>query len=84
MNNFLQEQGLQQERYVVYCDSQSVIHLSKNSTFHSRFIQIDVHYHCLHDMLENKELQPEKVHTSENDSYMFIKTLPKDKLEAYR
>jgi hypothetical protein len=33
MKKFLQELGLQQERYVLYCDSQSAIHLSKNSTF---------------------------------------------------
>jgi len=36
MKKFLQELGLQQERYFFYCDSQSAIHLSKNSTFHSR------------------------------------------------
>ena len=28
---FLQELGLKQERYVLHCDSQSVIHLSRNS-----------------------------------------------------
>jgi phosphoribosylaminoimidazole carboxylase (NCAIR synthetase) len=36
MKKFLQELGLQQVRYVLYCDSQSAIHLSKNSTFHSK------------------------------------------------
>ena len=84
MKKFLQELGLQQERYIVYCDSQSAIHLSKNSTFHSRSKHIDVRYHWIRDVLEMKELHLEKVHTSENGSDMFTKTLPKEKLEACR
>ena len=84
MKKFLQELGLQQERYIVYCDSQSVIHLSKNSTFHSRSKHIDVRYHWIRDVLEMKELHLEKVHTSENGSDMLTKTLPKEKLEACR
>ena len=45
LKKFLQELGLKQERNVLYCDSQSAIHLSKNSTFHSRSKHIDVRYH---------------------------------------
>ncbi|RVW24726.1 Retrovirus-related Pol polyprotein from transposon TNT 1-94 [Vitis vinifera] len=45
MKKFLQELGLQQEMYLLYCDSQSVIHLSKNPTFHSRSKHIDMRYH---------------------------------------
>ena len=45
MRKFLEELGLKQEKYVVYSDSQSTIHLSKNSVFHSRSKQIDVRYH---------------------------------------
>ena len=33
MRKFLEELGLRQKKYVVYSDSQSVIHISKNSTF---------------------------------------------------
>ena len=78
MKRFLQELGLQQEKYIVYCDSQSAIHLSKNSIFHSRSKHIDVRYHWIRDMLESKKLHLEKVHTSENGSNMFIKVLPKN------
>ena len=45
MRKFLEELGLQQAKYVVYSDSQSAIHLSKNFTFHSRSKHIDVRYH---------------------------------------
>ena len=36
MKRFMQELGFKQQHYVVYCDNQSAIHLSKNSTFHAR------------------------------------------------
>ena len=45
MREFLDELGLQKEKYVVYSDSQSVIHLFKNSMFHSRSKHIDIRYH---------------------------------------
>lgn len=34
MKMFLQELGKEQERYTLYCDIQSAIHLCKNSSFH--------------------------------------------------
>ena len=35
MNNFFRKLGLKQDEYVVYCNSQSEIDLSKNATYHS-------------------------------------------------
>jgi len=68
MKKFLQELGLQQDRYLLYCDNQSAIHLSKNSTFHSRSKHIDVRYHWIRDALDEKLLYIEKIHTDDNDS----------------
>lgn len=79
LKKFLQELGLKQEKYVLYCDSQSAIHLSKNSTFHSRSKHIDVRYHWIRDVLDSKLLQLEKVHTDDNISDMLTKTLSRDK-----
>ena len=45
MKNFLQEHDVKQDSYIVYCDSQSIIHLAKNSTYHSKSRHIDVRYH---------------------------------------
>ena len=70
LKKFLQELGLKQEKYVLYCNSQSAIHLSKNSTFHSRSKHIDVRYHWIRDVLDSKLLQLEKVHTDDNISDM--------------
>ena len=52
----LKDLCVEQERYVLFRDNQSAIHLSKNSTFHSRSKHIDVHYHWICDVLEEKLL----------------------------
>ena len=36
MQRFLGEIGIKQDKYVLYCDSQSAIHLAKNPAFHSK------------------------------------------------
>jgi hypothetical protein len=82
MKKFLYELGVRQERYVLFCDSKSVIHLSKNLMFHSRSKHIELSYHWICDVLENKKLVLEKIHTSENCSDMLTKSIPSLKLEA--
>ena len=84
MKKFLSELGLHQEKYELFCDSQSAIHLGKNSSFHSRSKHIDVRYHWIRDILEKKLLQLKKIHTDENGSDMLTKILPREKLEYCR
>ena len=84
LKKFLQELGMTQEKYVLHCDSQSAIHLSKNSTFHSRSKHIDVRYHWIRDVLESKSLLLEKIHTEDNPSDMMTKSVSKNKLEEFR
>ena len=45
MKKFIQELGFRQNNYVLFCDSQSPLHLGKNSTFYARSKHIDVRYH---------------------------------------
>ena len=82
IKKFLQELGLTQERYILHCDSQSAIHLSKNSSFHSKSKHIDVRYHWIRDVLEEKKMHIEKIHTNENGSDMMTKSLSREKLEV--
>lgn len=84
MKKFLQELGVEQRRYVLYCDSQSAIRLSKNPTFHSKSKHIDVRYHWIRDTLNERLLEIEKIHTDENGSDMMTKVLPKGKHELCR
>lgn len=53
MKRFMQELGHKQDEYIMHCDSQSIIHLSKNSTFHTRMKHIDIRYHWIREMLED-------------------------------
>ena len=84
MKKFLKELGLQQDKYQLFCDSQSAIHLGKNASFHSRSKHIDVRYHWIRDVLEKKLLQLEKIHTEENGSDMLTKSLPRQNFDYCR
>jgi len=78
----LQELGFRQDKYSLFVDSQSAIHLSKNPTFHSRSKHIDVRYHWIRDALDAKLLELEKVHTDDNGADMMTKALPRGKFEV--
>ena len=60
MKTFFKKLGLKQDEYVVYCDSQIAINLSKNATYHSRTKHIEVIYHWIRDALEMKRFQLKK------------------------
>ena len=70
--------------FASYCDSQSVIHLSKNPNFPSRSKHIDVGYHWICDALEMKLFCLEKIHIDENRSNMMTKPIPIEKLQFCR
>jgi hypothetical protein len=55
--NHRSELGMEQEKYNLFYDSQCVIHLAKNSSFHSRTKHIDVRYHWIQDVVNSKLLQ---------------------------
>ena len=82
MKKYLQELSFRQDRYVLFCDSHSTIHLYKNMTFHSKSKHIDVRYHWMHDVLSTKALELEKVHTNDNRANMLTKALLKEKLDV--
>jgi hypothetical protein len=50
----------------INCDNQSEIFLAKNLDYHSRTKHIDVQYHFIRDMVEDKNVLLEKVDTLEN------------------
>ena len=52
----VQEIRLVQQAVRSDCDSQSAIFLAKNPTYHSKIKHIDVQYHFVRDMVEDKVL----------------------------
>ena len=58
--------GLVQGAIRIDCDSQSAIFLAKNPTYHSKTKHIDVQYHFVRDMIEDKKVLLVKVDTLKN------------------
>eukprot|EP00253_Pinus_taeda_P031334 PITA_31334 len=58
--------GLVQGAIRIDCDSQSTIFLVKNPAYHSKTKHIDVQYHFVRDMIEDKRVLLVKVETLKN------------------
>ena len=67
--------------YVVNCESQSAIDLSKNYIYHSRSKHIEVRYHLLRRVVEQQSFELEKIHTEENPTDMLTKVVSREKLK---
>ena len=77
----MNELRLLQEVLVVFCDSQSVVHLTKNSKHHSKTKHIDIRRHFIRDIVAACDLTVEKVHTTDNPGYMLTKPLSPAKFD---
>ena len=73
LQRFMEELGKKQENNKLYCDSQSAIHLAKNSAFHLKTKHIQLRYHFIRSSLEDGQLKMEKIHTSQNPADMLTK-----------
>lgn len=60
------ELGINQGQLVVYCDSQSAIHLTEHQVFHERCKHIDVRLHFVRDVTDKGEIKVEKISTNDN------------------
>ncbi|CAJ2645710.1 unnamed protein product [Trifolium pratense] len=81
LQGLLTELGFIQEKSVLYSDSQSAIHLAKNSAFHSRTKHIGLRYHFIRSLLEDEVLTLSKIQGSENPADMLTKVVTIDKLK---
>ena len=66
-----------------FCDSQSVIFLTKDQMFHERTKHIDVRYHFVHDIIAHGDIVVAKVSTHDNLANMMTKILSVAKFEHY-
>jgi hypothetical protein len=79
----MEELGKKEENNRLYCESESAIHLAKNSTFHSKTNHIKLRYHFIRSTLEDGHLKLEKIHTSQNPADMLTKGVTREKLSSY-
>eukprot|EP00253_Pinus_taeda_P003545 PITA_03545 len=76
--------GLVQEAIRIDCDSQSAIFLAKNPAYHSKTKHIDVQYHFVRDMIEDKKVLLVKVDTLKNTADALKKSVSSEKFSWCR
>ena len=76
--------GLVQEVVRIECDSQSAIFLAKNPAYHSNTKHIDVQYHFVRDMIEEKKVSLMKVDTLKNFADSLTKSVSTEKFSWCR
>ena len=75
------ELGIMCSTVKLFCDSQSAIHLSKNSMFHEKMKHIDVRLHFVRDIISQGVIKVEKIFTLTNLGDMLTKAIPVGKFE---
>ena len=81
LQGLLVELGFDQVMNVLHSDSQSAIHLAKNSMFHSRTKYIDLPYHFIRSLIEEGVLKLVKIAGAKNLAEMLTKPVTTKKLE---
>ncbi|MCO5558509.1 hypothetical protein L7F22_012094 [Adiantum nelumboides] len=63
----------------LHCDSQSAIMLANYPVFHAKTKHIEVKYHFIKSVLEDKAIEFVKVHTDDNSANLLTKGLPTER-----
>ncbi|XP_031262351.1 uncharacterized protein LOC116120537 [Pistacia vera] len=73
LKGILSEANLTDQNPTIFSDSQSTIHLSKNSVYHEWTKHIDVRYHFVKDLVTREEIALNKVPIEHNPANMGMK-----------
>jgi hypothetical protein len=76
--------GLVQQAVILYCDIQSEIFLANNPAYHSKTNHIDVQYHFVRDMVDEKKVLLEKVDTLKNVADSLTKSMSTENFSCCR
>ncbi|MCO5597082.1 hypothetical protein L7F22_051156 [Adiantum nelumboides] len=75
----VEELGIKSQVPVLHCDSQSAIMLARNPVFHAKTKHIEVKYHFIRSVLDDKSTTLVKVHTDDNPADLLTKSLPAER-----
>ena len=81
MKKLLHDYGITQDTMCVFCDNTSAINLSKNPVQHSKSKHIEIQYHFIRDLVEDKIVCLEFINTDSQKADIFIKPLDGPKFE---
>ena len=60
------------------------INISKNPVMHAKIKHITIKYHYVRELVEDKQVKMEYIHSKEQIADIFTKPLPKDSFEYLR
>ena len=69
---------------ILYCDNTSAINISKNPMMHAKTKHIAIKYHFVRELVEDKQVKMEYIHSKEHIADIFTKPLPKYSFEYLR
>ena len=72
------------ELVILYCDNTSAINISKNPVMHAKTKHIAITYHYVRELVEDKQVKMEYIHSKEQIADIFTKSLSKDAFEYLR
>ena len=81
LRGLVSELGLEQDVLVIFCDSQRVVHLTRNNKYLSRTKHIEIKHHFIRDIVDTGDIIVDKIHTIENPADMLTKSLPPAKFD---
>ena len=82
MKKLLHDYGIPQDTTCVFCDTTSAINLSKNLVQHSKSKHIKIRYHFIRDLVEEKVVCLEFIHTENQKADIFTKPLDGPQFES--
>ena len=81
---FLDELGFAPtEATTLQCDNQSAIALCRDSKFHARTKHMDIRYHFICEVIDNRELSVKYVVSGDNPADILTKALGKTKFQSF-
>ena len=84
MKKLLHDYGIPQDTMCFLCDNISAINLSKNSVQHSKLKHIEIRYHFIRDLVEDKVVCLEFIHIDNQKVDIFTKPLDGPRFESLR
>jgi len=72
----LYDLGIDQDLLKNNCDSIIAIYLAKNQAYHARTKHIDVRFYFIQEILDECDIELQKIHTKENIVDMLTKVIP--------
>ena len=84
MKQLLAEHGVGQDVMTLFCDDINAINISKNLVQDSKTNRIEIRHHFIHDLVEDKKIKLEYIHTERQLTDIFTKVLDANRFESLR